>query len=329
MTHFRAVRINEDAGGSFVVALEDRPLADLPAGELLIKVGYSSLNFKDALSASGNRGVTRNYPHTPGIDAAGVIEASDVDAFKPGDEVIVTGYDLGMNTAGGLAQYIRVPAAWAVPLPSGLSLRESMIIGTAGLTAALCVDKLQCLGLPLEQGKVVVSGASGGVGSFAVALLAQLGALPVASTGSPEAAEFLRKLGADQIIDRSVLATASPKPMHRGEWTAGIDTVGGETLANIIKGLEYSGSVAAVGLVGSTDLPLTVLPFILRDVNLLGVDSVEISHQRRQDIWGRLASTWKLDCLESLAVDASLDEVPALLGKLLSGQVQGRVLVTV
>ena len=326
MTSFRAVRINETSDGSFESTIEDREIADLPAGDLLVRVHYSSLNFKDALSASGNRGVTRDFPHTPGIDAAGVIEASDSDDFKVGDKVIVTGYDLGMNTAGGLADYIRIPAAWAVPLPAGLTLDESMIIGTAGLTAALCVDKLQRMGLPAAA-KVVVSGASGGVGSYAIALLAQLGCLPVASTGSADAAQYLRQLGADQIIDRAILSESSRKPMHRGEWDAGVDTVGGETLANMIKGLNYGGSVAAVGLVGSTELPISVFPFILRDVNLLGVDSVEISHQRRLDMWSRLGGDWKLANLQALARPAVLDDVPALLRQLLTGQVQGRVVV--
>jgi putative YhdH/YhfP family quinone oxidoreductase len=326
MTTYRAILINKNAAGEFSSELENLPLSGLPAGELLVRVQYSSLNYKDALSASGNPGVTRNFPHTPGIDAAGVVESSDSEDFQAGQEVIVTGYDLGMNTAGGLAEFIRIPAAWAVPLPAGLSTREAMIVGTAGLTAALCVDKLQRMGLP-DGGKVVVSGASGGVGSFAVALLSQLGYLAAASTGSPDAAAFLQALGADQIMDRSVLAETNPRPMGRGEWDGGVDTVGGETLANIIKGLNYGASVAAVGLVGSTELPISVLPFILRDVNLLGVDSVEISHQRRLDIWGKLATAWKPGKIESLATEVGLEAVPELLNDLLRGQVRGRTLV--
>jgi acrylyl-CoA reductase (NADPH) len=327
MTTFQALRITKNDEGSFGSAIETRSIEDLPAGEVLIRVQFSSLNFKDALSASGNPGVTREYPHTPGIDAAGVVESSESASFKAGDEVIVTGYDLGMNTAGGLAQYIRVPADWVIPLPTGLSCRESMIIGTAGLTAALCVAKLQQMGIP-EGARTVVSGASGGVGSFAVALLAQLGYLPVASTGSAEAAEYLQGLGADQIQDRAILSESNSRPMLRGEWDAGIDTVGGDTLANIIKGLNYGGSVAAVGLVGGTDIPVGVFPFILRDVNLLGVDSVEINHQRRLDVWGRLASDWKLSDLEGLATDATLADVPDLLSRMLQGGVRGRVVVT-
>jgi alcohol dehydrogenase len=325
MTTFDALRVHKSDAG-FSMDVEQQEVDGLPAGELLIRVHFSSLNYKDALSASGNPGVTRHFPHTPGIDAAGVVESSDDARFKAGDEVIVTGYDLGMNTPGGLGQYIRVPADWAVPLPAGLSLRESMIIGTAGLTAALCLLKLELMGME-EGGRIVVSGASGGVGSFAVALLARCGYRPVASTGSPEAAAWLESLGAEQIIDRGVLTKPFPRPLAEGQWHGAIDTVGGETLANIIKELHYGASVAVVGLVGGTEIPITVFPFILRDVNLLGVDSVEISHQRRLESWGKLASAWKLDNLEALASEISLAEVPGKLDGLLKGTVQGRTLV--
>ena len=325
MTSFKALRVTRN-GDNYNMAVEEQQTDDLPAGEILVRVHYSSLNYKDALSASGNPGVTRNFPHTPGIDAAGVVEASDDKRFKSGDEVIVTGYDLGMNTPGGLGQYIRVPADWVVPLPQGLSLRESMIIGTAGLTAALCLKKLETMGVA-DGGRVVISGASGGVGSFAVALLAHRGYQAVASTGSPDAAEWLTALGAAQIIDRSTLEEPEKRPMAAGQWDGGIDTVGGVTLANIIKQLNYGASVAVVGLVGGIDIPVTVFPFILRDVNLLGVDSVEISHQRRQYTWGKLADEWKLPDLESLATEIGLEDVPDKLAGLLAGSVRGRTLV--
>jgi len=325
MATFTALRVSKQ-DKNFNMSVESQDTADLPAGDLLIKVHYSSLNYKDALSASGNPGVTRNFPHTPGIDAAGVIEASDDARFAAGDPVIVTGYDLGMNTPGGLGGYIRVPADWAVPLPEGLSLRESMIIGTAGLTAALCLLKLEMMELK-PGGRVVVSGASGGVGSFAVALLAKLGYEAVASTGSPYAADWLKARGAAEIIDRSVLAKADPRPMAAGQWDGAIDTVGGDTLGNIIKELNYGASVAVVGLVGGTGIPVTVFPFILRDVNLLGVDSVEISHARRVETWGKLATNWKLDDLEGLASEIGLEDVPGYLEGLLKGTVRGRTLV--
>jgi len=326
MAEYQALRVHRDEAGAFTSVIETLSTDTLPAGELLIRVRYSSLNFKDALSASGNPGVTREFPHTPGIDAAGVVESSDDERFNAGDEVIVTGYDLGMNTAGGLGEYIRVPADWAVPLPAGLDLRNSMAIGTAGLTAALCIDKLQRMGLA-DKSSVVVSGASGGVGSFAVALLADLGHLPVASTGSSEAAAWLDDLGANQLIDRALLSEPSTKPMLKPQWDAGIDTVGCDTLANMLKSVHHGGSVAAVGLVGGTDIPVTVFPFILRDVNLLGVDSVEISHQRRLEMWGRLAGDWQLKDYGKLSQDVTLEEVPELLQTLLKGQVRGRIVV--
>lgn len=325
MTAFDALRVHKTDDG-YTMAVESRQIEDLPAGELLVRVHYSSLNYKDALSASGNPGVTRNFPHTPGIDAAGLVEASDDPRFGPGDAVIVTGYDLGMNTPGGLGQYIRIPADWAIPMPPGLTARESMIIGTAGLTAALCLVKLERMGLE-AGGDVVISGASGGVGSFAVALLAKLGYRPAASTGSADAAAWLESLGATEIIDRGVLATADKRPVAAEKWHGAIDTVGGTTLANIIRELRYGASVAAVGLVGGSDIPTTVFPFILRDVNLLGVDSVEISHRRRLDTWDRLASDWKLDNLEALANEIRLDQAPEHLQGLLSGSVRGRTLV--
>jgi alcohol dehydrogenase len=326
MPEYRALRVHKQEDASFTSVIETLDSADLPGGELLVRVHYSSLNYKDALSASGNPGVTRDFPHTPGIDAAGVIENSEDDRFSAGDEVIVTGYDLGMNTPGGLGEYIRIPADWAIPLPGGLSLRESMIIGTAGLTAALCLDKLQRMGLR-DGAHVVVSGASGGVGSFAIALLAHIGLLPVASTGSTESAAFLESLGADQLVDRAMLAEPSPKPMLKPRWDAGIDTVGGDTLANMLKSIHPAGSVAAVGLVGGIDIPITVFPFILRDVNLLGIDSVEISHQRRLDVWGKLGGDWNLPGLEALGREVALEAVPETLKGLLEGSVQGRTLV--
>ncbi|MEM0952638.1 MAG: YhdH/YhfP family quinone oxidoreductase [Pseudomonadota bacterium] len=325
MTTFKALRVSKQED-SYSMAVEDQDIADLPAGDLLIRVHYSSLNYKDALSASGNPGVTRSFPHTPGIDAAGIVESSDDTRFAAGDSVIVTGYDLGMNTPGGLGAYIRVPADWAAPLPDGMTLRDSMIIGTAGLTAALCLLKLETMGMQ-PGGRVVVSGASGGVGSFAVALLAKLGYQAVASTGSPYAADWLTARGAAEIIDRSVLGKSDPRPMAAGQWDGAIDTVGGDTLGNIIKELNYGASVAVVGLVGGTGIPVTVFPFILRDVNLLGVDSVEISHERRVETWGKLATSWRLDDLEGLASEIGLEEVPGYLEGLLKGTVRGRTLV--
>ena len=327
MSSFKALQVSETAQGVFERRVVERELAELPAGEVLIRVRYSSLNYKDALSASGNRGVTRNYPHTPGIDAAGVIEQSSVAELGVGDEVIVTGYDLGMNTSGGFAQYIRVPAAWVIRRPVGLSLREAMLLGTAGLTAALCVDKLEQAGLTPAAGPVVVTGASGGVGSIAVALLASLDYDVAASTGKPEQAEFLRQLGARQIVARSELQEGSEKAMLKERWAGAVDTVGGDILFNVVKSLRYGGSAACCGLTAGMSFKGSVAPFILRGVNLLGVDSVELPLVVKASMWDKLSLQWKLGNLESLAEEVTLEQLPAAIEQILAGQMVGRVLV--
>ena len=327
MIEYKALRVVQKADGNFVKTIAKLNTDDLPKGELLVRVSYSSLNYKDALSASGNRGVSKNFPHTPGIDAAGIVEKSSVKDINVGNEVIITGYDLGMNTPGGFGQYISVPASWVIPKPENLSLRESMIIGTAGLTAGLCVDKLLLMGLRPGH-KVVVSGASGGVGSFAIALLHKLGCKVVASTGSPQQEEFLSSLGANEVIERAILASPSDKPFLKDQWNAGIDTAGGHTLANIIKGLKHGGSVAAVGLVESAEIPVSIFPFLLRGVNLLGIDSVEIPHAKRLPVWKLLSDSWKLDNLEELATEINLTQTPDYLELLLKGKTTGRILVS-
>ncbi len=283
MSTYQALWVTETP--QFQQRVIERSLADLPDGEVLIRVHYSSLNYKDALSATGNRGVTRTFPHTPGIDAAGVVEHSKVAEFTAGDEVIVTGYDLGMNTYGGMAQYIRVPAAWVIKRPAGLSLRESMILGTAGLTAALCVDKLLRAGLTVDAGPVLVTGATGGVGSIAIVLLKQLGFDVTAVTGKTEQAEFLRQLGAKQVIDREALTVGTDKALLKPQWAGVVDTVGGDILFNAVKSLQYGASAACCGLTAGIDFKASVLPFILRGVNLLGVDSVELPLVNKASMW--------------------------------------------
>ncbi len=306
----------------------ERSLDDLPAGEVLIRVRYSSLNYKDALSANGNRGVTRQFPHTPGIDAAGVVEHSSNPEFVVGDEVIVTGYDLGMNTFGGLAQYIRVPAAWVIKRPAGLSLRESMILGTAGLTAALCVDKLLCAGLTAEAGPVLVTGATGGVGSVAVVLLKQLGFEVTAATGKAEQADFLRQLGAHTVISRAELSAGIDKALLKPQWAAVVDTVGGDILFNAVKALQYGSSAVCCGLTAGVDFKASVLPFILRGVNLLGVDSVELPLVNKASMWDKLSLQWKMD-LEKLVKEISLKDVPNAIATMLASQQTGRTLVRI
>lgn len=327
MTGFKALQVSENAEGRFITQVVERNTADLPAGEVLIRVSYSSLNYKDALSASGNRGVTRNYPHTPGIDAAGTVAESSVAEFAPGDEVIVTGYDLGMNTAGGFGQYIRVPAAWVIKRPSGLSLREAMILGTAGLTAALCIDKLEQAGLEPGEAPVLVTGATGGVGSIAVMLLARLGYKVAAVTGKADQAEFLQGLGASQVVERSALQAGVEKPLLKEQWAGAVDTVGGDILFNVVKSLQRGASAACCGLTAGVGFQASVLPFILRGVNLLGVDSVEIPLVVKASMWDKLSLQWKLPDLDTLVQEIALNELPAAIERILAGQQVGRMLV--
>lgn len=327
MSSFKALQTSESADGRFETRVIERDLSELPAGEVLIRVRYSSLNYKDALSASGNRGVTRSYPHTPGIDAAGVVVESSTSGFAVGDEVIVTGYDLGMNTAGGFGQFIRVPAAWVIKRPSGLSLREAMALGTAGLTAALCVDKLEQAGLEPVDAPVLVTGATGGVGSIAVALLSRLGYNVAAVTGKLEQKPFLTSLGATQVIERSALQSGTEKPMLKEQWAGAVDTVGGDILFNVIKSLQRGASVACCGLTAGTNFQANVLPFILRGVNLLGIDSVEIPRSVKASMWDKLSAQWKLANLDDLVQEIPLEELPQAIERILAGQQTGRMLV--
>ncbi len=326
MSDFRAFWVVKDDSGVSHQVIE-RSITDLPDGDVLIKVAYSSVNYKDALSAKGLPGVTRKYPHTPGIDAAGQVVSSASSLFREGDEVIVIGYDLGMNTPGGFGGYVRVPAEWVIPLPSGMTQRESMILGTAGFTAALCVDKIIRMGASSADGQVVVTGATGGVGSVAVALLAKLGFEVTASSGKSDKVAYLKGLGATSVISRDELSTENPRPMAAPQWAHGVDTVGGEILTNVIKGLSYSGSVAICGLVSSPAFTTTVLPFILRNVNVLGVDSVELPIEEKKRVWRLLGADWKLASLEDMVVEVGLDGLSATIDSIFAGGVAGRTLV--
>lgn len=327
MANFKALMTTEQADGRFESNVVERSTDDLPTGEVLIRVAYSSLNYKDALSATGNRGVTRQFPHTPGIDAAGTVSESSVAEFAVGDEVIVTGYDLGMNTAGGFGQYIRVPAAWVIRRPAGLSLRDAMILGTAGLTAALCVDKLEQAGLEPGEAPVLVTGATGGVGSIAVALLASLGYKVAAVTGKSSQADFLRRLGAQEVVERSALQAGVEKPILKEQWAGAVDTVGGDILFNVVKSLRRGASVACCGLTAGTSFQANVLPFILRGVNLLGVDSVEIPLVVKASMWDKLSLQWKVPNLADLVEEVTLDELPGAIERILAGGQVGRTLV--
>jgi acrylyl-CoA reductase (NADPH) len=328
-TTFRAYRVSEVEKGQFQRELQILSFDDLPQGEVLVRVHFSALNYKDALSATGNKGVTRNFPHTPGIDAAGVVESSEHPDWKPGDEVIVTSYDLGMNTDGGFAEYIRVPADWVVRLPEGMSLRESMIIGTAGFTAGLGLFKMERIGQTPEMGPIVVSGASGGVGSMAVGILAKADYEVIAITGKSDAHDYLKELGASRVEGREFVDDQSGRPLLKPLWAGGIDTVGGNTLATLLKACSREGSVAACGLVGSPKLESTVFPFILNGVNLIGIDSATIGMGVRQQVWDKLAGPWRVADLERLASDCTLEEVDGYVEQILKAQTKGRVIVNV
>ena len=324
---YTAFRVTEVAERQYETSIEKLSIDDLPEGEVLIKVHYSSLNFKDALSASGNKGVTRKFPHTPGIDAAGEVVKSDDSSFKKGDKVLVTGFDLGMNTAGGMAEYIRVPTKWVVPLPTGLGLRESMVYGTAGLTAGLSVYQLINQGINPDMGKIVVTGASGGVGSMSVAILGKLGFEIVAVTGKESAHALLKSLGANECIGRDALNDESKRPILKPLYAGAIDTVGGNMLATILKTLQYNGVATCCGLVNSPALNTSVFPFILKGVRLIGIDSVECDINLRKVVWDNFASNWKVDYPEDLVEEVGLDGLSDKIASILKGQIAGRVIV--
>lgn len=318
--------IVEERDQVYVRSVKTRTTDQLPDGELLIRVAYSSLNYKDALSAIGSKGVTRKYPHTPGIDAAGIIEHSDAPEFRKGDEVIVTGYDLGMNTHGGFGQYVRVPATWAVKLPPGLTLKQSMVYGTAGFTAGISVTKL-CEYVSPDAGEIVVSGATGGVGSLSIAILAKLGYRVVAVTGKSADHPFLRQLGASRILSREALQDPGKKPLLQAQWAGGIDTVGGTMLENIIKSTRPLGVVTCCGNVASPDLNLTVYPFILRGISLVGIDSQNYPMPSRINLWKKLANEWKPEVLERLYTEISLEELDDCIAQMLAGGSKGRKVI--
>ena len=321
---YRALITSED-NKTFINSIEKRNIADLPNNDTLIKVKYSSLNYKDALSASGNKGVTRNYPHTPGIDAAGIIEETSGNVFKPGDEVIVTGYDMGMNTFGGFGEYIKVPQEWIVKKPDNLSLSESMAFGTAGLTAGLCLRKLLAHGLKPEDGDVFVSGVTGGVGIIALMLFKKLGFNVTAITGKLDQEEFLKNLGANQVIDRNTLDLDLISPLQKPIYSGGIDAVGGKILANLICSTSQRAAIACCGMVGGLSLDTSIFPFILRGLSLFGIDSAESLIDVKKEIWSNFSSSWKLENIDENIKDISLDELPNEIEKILKGNQIGRV----
>ncbi len=324
---FKAFLVEKTEDNQFHSSVVEQNFDHLPAGDVLIRVAYSSLNYKDALSATGHPGVTKKFPHIPGIDAAGTVVESSHSQYKKDDLVIVTGYDLGMNTWGGFAEYIRVPAAWVMALPEGLTLEESMILGTAGLTAGLCVNALIENSIFPALGEVLVTGATGGVGSLAISILSQLGYNIVAATGKKDNHQWLKQLGANTIVNRDSVNDSSGKSLLKQRWAGAVDTVGGNTLATVLKSTQYNGCVAACGLVGGVELPITVYPFILRGVSLIGIDSVQCSSRSRSQIWAKLGKEWKPRDLAGISDSIRLEQLTGKIDAILKGEMQGRTIV--
>ena len=326
---FKALVVEETNDGEFKKSIHERKVSDLPENDLLIEVHYSSLNFKDAMSATGNKRITRNYPHTPGIDAAGVVVSDKSGTFSAGQEVLVFGYDLGMDTAGGLGQIISIPADWAIECPKSLTLKEAMIYGTGGLTAALSVQKLEKMGAKPSDGPVAVTGATGGVGSISIAILSQLGYEVIAFSGKPEQSDYLKDLGPSEVRHRDTINEIGSKPIGRELWANAIDTLGGDYLANLLKQTKAGGAVTSCGLAGGAEFSMTVMPFITRAVSLLGVDSVLIPLEDKKAIWQRVSTDMKLPDLEGYAEEITLEQTPEYLDRFISSKVVGRYVVNV
>jgi acrylyl-CoA reductase (NADPH) len=324
----RCYLVRKTAAATIEASVETRPFRDLPPGDTVIRVEASSLNYKDAMAAIGHSGIVKSFPHVPGIDAAGTIVHSESPRWKAGRPVIMTGYQQGAERWGAWAEYVRVPAEWVVPLPESLSLREAMILGTAGFTAAQCVWSLQHHSVTPESGPVVVTGATGGVGTLSLMLLSRLGYSVTAVSGKQDKYAWLRSLGASDVVGRDAVHDGSDRALLRPRWAGAVDTVGGTTLATLIRSLQHRGCVAACGLVGGHELPLTVYPFILRGVTLDGIDSAMCPYGRRLEIWSKLAGDWKLDNLEQLATDVDLESVGEKVQQMLAGRISGRVVVS-
>lgn len=324
---FKALVVNKQEN-DFTVKLQELTLSDLPEGEVLIRVQYSSVNYKDSLASIPEGNVVKSYPMVPGIDLAGLVVSSEDPRFKEGDEVIATSYEIGVSHFGGYSEYARIPAKWIVPLPEGLTLKEAMIIGTAGFTAALSIQRLEENGVTPDKGEVLVTGATGGVGSFAVAILSKLGYQIVASTGKASQHEFLKQLGAHSVVSREEIYDGKIRALGKQNWAAAVDPVGGEPLASLLSQIHYGGSVAASGLTAGVKVPTTVFPFILRGVNLLGIDSVYCPMETRLKIWGRLATDFKPHNMENLVQqEVPLEHLPSVLPTLLKGEATGRTIV--
>lgn len=326
-TSFSCFLVEKDDAGKVHRGVAQRAVTDLPSGETIVRVAYSSLNFKDALAAQGHPGVVRKLPHVPGIDAAGVVVESSDRRFQAGQPVVITGFELGAAQWGGWSQLVRVPADWIVPLPEGMSLKETMVLGTAGFTAAQCVQAIVLNGVTPDAGEILVTGATGGVGCIAVKLLAKLGYSVVAVTGKEQLKPRLYEWGAGRVLSREEAVSKSDKPLLSAFWAGGVDTVGGATLATIIRETKPYGVVSACGLVGGTDLALTVHPFILRGVTLAGISSSLLPHERRVEIWRKLSQEWRLAGLDALTTTIGLGDLDPYVQRILKGEIVGRTVV--
>ena len=327
---FKALLVSKGEDGTISQAVETLEDDRLPEGDVTVSVEYSTLNYKDGLCITGKGGLVRNFPHVPGIDFAGVVESSSDDRYKAGDRVILTGWRVGEVRWGGYATKARVKADWLVHAPDGLSARHAMAIGTAGLTSMLAVTALENHGLTPEKGEVLVTGAAGGVGSTAVAILANRGYSVAAVTGRPEAGEYLKSLGATTIIDRSELTETSPKPLEKERWAGVVDAVAGDMLGQVLKQVQYGGAVAAIGLAGGAPVAgFTITPFLLRGINLLGIDSVMKPYADRVTAWSRLVQDLPLDKLDDMTVEYGLSDLPKLGSEILKGHVKGRAVINV
>ena len=325
----KAFLVEKIGDREFVADIKEISTPKCGENEVVIKVSYSSLNYKDALSSVGNPGVTRKFPHVTGIDVAGTVHESTSGIFNIGEKVLVTGYDMGMNTDGGHAEYVKVPASWVARIPDAINEKEIMTFGTAGLTAALSVQELVSNGIRPEDGEILVTGATGGVGSIAVSILNKIGYKVVAISGKENKIDYLKEIGANEVILRNTFNEEAKKPMMAEKYAGVIDTVGGEILANALKYIKYDGVATCCGLTSSHELNTNVFPFILRGVRLIGIDSVECKLEKKQAAWDKIASKWKIDTLDSITNEITLDEVKKAYEQLLAGQAVGRYVVKI
>ena len=327
VTSFRAFVVNKTDEG-FTSGIKELTHSDLPSGEVLIEVAYSGVNYKDGLASTPDGRIVRSYPFIPGIDLSGVVVESSDSRFKSGDEVLATSYELGVSHYGGFSEYARVKSDWVVPLPTGLTLRDAMVLGTAGFTAALAMHQLERMGLSPQQGPVLVTGATGGVGSIAISILKKVGYTVAASTGKESEHEYLKQLGANEIVSRSETSAESSRPLEKERWAGAIDAVGGSTLAYLLRATKYGGSVASIGNTGGPNVATTVFPFILRGVNLLGIESVNCPMELRRQLWQQLANEYK-PALEHIAQMRTFEELPDVLAAVLRGEIRGRTVISI